>query len=160
MRIKKENIDNSQIKEEVTPAEEIKPDTDVNTDVDITPVEEVVVEDNSPIAIPGTDITENKLAELKGTFGSKSIFKTRFIDEIYIWHKLKRSVFAKIVSDTKDIQDDEEKIEKREQEFVKASLIYPDPGNQDIYEDDVLITGLAEEILYRSGFAQPETERL
>ena len=52
------------------------------------------------------------------------------------------------------------RIEKREQEFVKASLIYPDPGNQDIYEDDVLITGLAEEILYRSGFAQPETERL
>ena len=64
------------------------------------------------------------------------------------------------MSETKDIKDDEEKIEKREQEFVKASLIYPDPGNQDIYEDDVLITGLAEEILYRSGFAQPETERL
>lgn len=118
MRIKKENIDNSQIKEEVTPAEEIKPDTDVNTDVDITPVEEVVVEDNSPIAIPGTDITENKLAELKDTFGSKSIFKTRFIDEIYIWHKLKRSVFAKIVSDTKDIQDDEEKIEKESRNLL------------------------------------------
>ena len=45
MRIKKENIDNSQIKEEVTPTEEIKQDTDANTDVDITPVEEVVVEE-------------------------------------------------------------------------------------------------------------------
>lgn len=154
MRIKKDNIDNPEIKEEIAAvaAEEEEPVV-VNE-------EAIIEEDNSPIAITGTDITENKLAELKNTFGSKAIFKTRFIDEIYIWHKLKRSVFAKIVSETKDIKDDEEKIEKREQEFVKASLIYPDPGNQDIYEDDVLITGLAEEILYRSGFAQPETERL
>lgn len=155
MRIKKDNIDNPEIKEEIAAvaAEEEEEPVAVNE-------EAIVEEDNSPIAITGTDITENKLAELKNTFGSKAIFKTRFIDEIYIWHKLKRSVFAKIVSETKDIKDDEEKIEKREQEFVKASLIYPDPGNQDIYEDDVLITGLAEEILYRSGFAQPETERL
>ena len=43
MRIKKENIDNSQIKEEVTPTKEIKPDTDVEEVYDILPLLDLVL---------------------------------------------------------------------------------------------------------------------
>lgn len=117
-------------------------------------------DDTSPIAIIGTDVTEKKIADLKKEY--RKVFKTSFIDDIFIWHRLDRRTFSKIVADTKDIEDIEERLSKREQEFVKATVAYPNKEELEkfVQAEDVLVTTLAEEILYRSGFVPPRTEQI
>lgn len=116
--------------------------------------------DTSPIAVIGTDITEKKLADLKKEY--RKVFKTSFIDDIFIWHRLDRRTFSKIVADTKDIEDIEERLSKREQEFVRATVVYPKKEELEkfVQTEDVLVTTLSEEILYRSGFVPPRTEQI
>ena len=116
--------------------------------------------DDTPIAIIGTTITEKKLNELKSQYGKRGIFKTRFVNDMFIWHKLNRSTFSKIISMTKDIEDREEQNIKCEQEFVRAAVIWPEITQDFLENEDVTVAGLSEEILYNSGFVPPQTERL
>lgn len=116
--------------------------------------------DDTPIAIIGTTITEKKLNELKSLYGKRGIFKTRFVNDMFIWHKLNRSTFSKIISMTRDIEDKEEQNIKCEQEFVRAAVIWPEITQDFLENEDVTVAGLSEEILYNSGFVPPQTERL
>ena len=147
MKMRKDHQDTSvsetEIQEEATAAKE---------------VEEV---DNTPIAVPGTNITEKELDALKKQY--KKIFKTSFIDDVFIWHRLDRRTFSDIIANTAAIEDEEEKVSTREQEFIKAALVYPEINDDFIgflKTEDIIVTGLAEEILYRSGFVPPKTEQI
>lgn len=154
------------------PAEEVAVpnDTETKTDAyapketapdDGTEDKEVIEEpDDTPIAIIGTTITEKKLAELKKKYGKRGIFKTRFINDLFVWHKLNRATFSKIISQTRGIEDKEEQNIKCEQEFVKASVIWPEITQDFLENEDVTVAGLSEEILYNSGFVPPQTERV
>ena len=83
-----------------------------------------------------------------------------FVNDMFIWHKLNRSTFSKIISMTKDIEDREEQNIKCEQEFVRAAVIWPEITQDFLENEDVTVAGLSEEILYNSGFVPPQTERL
>ena len=137
---------------------EAEPNDDTNKILEPVKIEEDV--DDTPIAIIGTTITEKKLNELKSQYGKRGIFKTRFVNDMFIWHKLNRSTFSKIISMTKDIEDREEKNIKCEQEFVRAAVIWPEITQDFLENEDVTVAGLSEEILYNSGFVPPQTERL
>ena len=118
--------------------------------------------DNSPIAIPGTDVTENRLKELKETY--RKLYQTEFDDDIFIWHALSRNEFTNIVNKTAEIEDDELRIIEREKLFVKAACIFPSADSKEmdtfIKDEDVMTTTLSNEILQRSGFVAPKTKRL
>lgn len=174
MRINKKKIEDTVVNVEETKKEDVvqvdekptvknetvetKPDNEADKILEPVKIEEDV--DDTPIAIIGTTITEKKLNELKGMYGKRGIFKTRFVNDMFIWHKLNRSTFSKIISMTRDIEDKEEQNIKCEQEFVRAAVIWPEITQDFLENEDVTVAGLSEEILYNSGFVPPQTERL
>lgn len=178
MRINKKKIENTVVNVEENKVEDIvqadkkpeedpvieektaeaEPNDDTNKILEPVKIEEDV--DDTPIAIIGTTITEKKLNELKSQYGKRGIFKTRFVNDMFIWHKLNRSTFSKIISMTRDIEDREEQNIKCEQEFVRAAVIWPEITQDFLENEDVTVAGLSEEILYNSGFVPPQTERL
>lgn len=109
--------------------------------------------------IPGTTMTVDELAEYKTKY--KKIYMTNYIDKTYLWHRLNRKMFGAICEATKNIEDEPTLILAREKEFVKACTIYPDPETvkQDV-EDEMIAERVGREILYKSGFSQPETKEL
>lgn len=123
------------------------------------PVEKVQPKDDSPIAIADTDITENKLKELKKKY--KKIYVTDYVDSRYVWHRLNRKTFSDICDATEEIEDEDALIEERERRFCAACIVYPNAetvkGNLD---DDVMASKVAREILYRSGFFPPTTKEV
>lgn len=115
--------------------------------------------DDSPIAIAGTDITENELASLKKDF--KKLFQTFYIDKVYVWHRLNRKTFNTVCDDTKDIEDEDELVAERERRFCRDCIVYPRAKElEGDLDDDVIPTKLAQEILYKSGFFRPVTQEL
>lgn len=125
----------------------------------ITENAELEAEQVSPIAIPGTDITEEKLAELKKEY--KKVFASAYASKIYVWHRLNRKAFSEICDATAEIEDDDELLATREKEFCKACILYPpaEEVEKDM-EDEVISSHMAREILFRSGFYQPQTTEL
>lgn len=125
----------------------------------ITESAELEAEQVSPIAIPGTDITEEKLAELKKEY--KKVFASAYAGKIYVWHRINRKTFSSVCEATAEIEDDDELLSTREKEFCKASIIYPEAEEvaKDM-EDEVISSHMAREILFRSGFYQPQTTEL
>ena len=174
MRINKKKIEDTVVNVEETKKEDIaqvdekptikdeavetKPENETDKILEPVKIEEDI--DDTPIAIIGTTITEKKLNELKSMYGKRGIFKTRFVNDMFIWHKLNRSTFSKIISMTRDIEDKEEQNIKCEQEFVRAAVIWPEITQDFLENEDVTVAGLSEEILYNSGFVPPQTERL
>ena len=166
MRINKKTEDDIKVQVEETPVVEspvedveVSRETKAEEAVEITPpaVEEV---DDTPIAILGTSVTQKQLDAMKEKYGKKNIFKTTFLDDTFVWHKLNRAAFSKVISDTRDIKDKEEQTTKCEQEFVRAAVLWPEITEEFLVEEDVMVSGLSEEILYRSGFVPAQTERV
>lgn len=164
MRINKKTEDDINIQEKETLVNELAVDaevaheTKVEEAVEIAPTIEEV--DDTPIAILGTTITQKQLDIMKEKYGKKNIFKTTFLDDTFVWHKLNRAAFSKVISDTRDIKDKEEQTAKCEQEFVRAAVLWPEITEEFLTEEDVMVSGLSEEILYRSGFVPAQTERV
>ena len=120
---------------------------------------EVETKNESPIAIPGTDITEENLAELKKEY--KKVFASAYAGKIYVWHRINRKSFSEICDATAEIEDDDELLVTREREFCKACIVHPaaEEVEKDM-EDEVISSHMAREILFRSGFYQPQTTEL
>ena len=156
MRINKKTEDDIKVQVEETPVVE-SPVEDIEVSRE-TKAEEAV--DNTPIAILGTSVTQKQLDAMKEKYGKKNIFKTTFLDDTFVWHKLNRAAFSKVISDTRDIKDKEEQTTKCEQEFVRAAVLWPEITEEFLVEEDVMVSGLSEEILYRSGFVPAQTERV
>lgn len=112
--------------------------------------------------VPGTDITQEKLEEYKKEY--KKIYLTQYMGETYVWHRLNRKTFGKICDETEQIEDADELMTAREIEITKACTIYPDAGRLEeiLQEDDdnMVSQRIAREIMYRSGFYQPQTVEL
>lgn len=164
MRINKKTEDDIKVQAEETPVVEapveeveVSRETKAEEAVD-TPVAEEV--DDTPIAILGTSVTQKQLDAMKEKYGKKNIFKTTFLDDTFVWHKLNRAAFSKVISDTRDIKDKEEQTTKCEQEFVRAAVLWPEITEEFLVDEDVMVSGLSEEILYRSGFVPAQTERV
>lgn len=122
-------------------------------------VEQAQTKDDSPIAIADTDITENKLKELKKKY--KKIYVTDYVDSRYVWHRLNRKTFSDICDATEEIEDEDELIEERERRFCAACIVYPDADKvKENLDDDVMTSKVAREILYRSGFFPPTTKEV
>lgn len=164
MRINKKTEDDIQTQVEETPMVKADEEVEVAREIKVEEVVEVapVVEevDNTPIAILGTTVTQKQLEAMKEKYGKKNIFKTTFLDDTFVWHKLNRAAFSKVISDTKNIKDKEEQTTKCEQEFVRAAVLWPEITEEFLIEEDVMVSGLSEEILYRSGFVPAQTERV
>lgn len=166
MRINKktqEDIVEEEVKVETSAEEQsIAPvenqDKTVEDAVTVEKVKEEV--DDTPIAILGTGVTQKQLAAWKEKFGKKNIFKTAFLDDIFVWHKLNRAAFSSVITATKDIKDKEEQVTKCEQEFVRAAVLWPEITEEFLKDEDVTVSGLSEEILFRSGFVPAQTERV
>lgn len=165
MRINKKTEDDIKVQAEETPVVEapveeveVSRETKVEEAVEATPVVEEV--DDTPIAILGTSVTQKQLDAMKEKYGKKNIFKTTFLDDTFVWHKLNRAAFSKVISDTRDIKDKEEQTTKCEQEFVRAAVLWPEITEEFLVDEDVMVSGLSEEILYRSGFVPAQTERV
>lgn len=124
------------------------------------PVIDAIDNTETVVVVPGTDITIAQLEEYKKQF--KKVFKTQFVDEVFVWHRLDRKTFSAIITETKGIEDGELRIETREKAFCEAAVLYPSAEvlKQIIADEDVLVTGLSEEILFKSGFVPPKTEQL
>lgn len=118
-----------------------------------------IEKDDSEIAIPATDITENKLAELKKKY--KKLYQTFYIDKVYVWHRLDRKTFNTVCENTKNIEDEDTLVSERERRFCEDCIVYPhaDELKNDL-NDDVIPTKLAQEILYKSGFFRPVTQEI
>lgn len=115
--------------------------------------------EKEPEYIPGTTMTVEELKTYKAQY--KKIYMTNYIDKTYLWHRLNRKTFGVICEQTKDIKDDKALILAREKKFVKACTIYPDEETvkKDV-EDPMVADRVGKEILYKSGFYQPETKEL
>ena len=115
--------------------------------------------EDTEIAVPGTDITKSKLEKMKKKYGK--VFLSFYNDKAYVWHRLARKDFTKICEATEDIKDTEEMLQKREEEFCKICIVYPEPKEieKDI-EYEMTRVKMAQEILFRSGFYSPITQEL
>ena len=146
-----------EILEEVA-EEPIQEKAAMDTDTEVK--EEVLEEpDFSPIAVPDTDITEKKLAAYKEMYGK--LYVTDYMGSRYVWRRLTQDEFTTIAEDTDHIEDDDELVSTREKEFFKLCVLYPgkEQVEKDI-EDDMIMTRVAREILFRSGFFPPRTVEL
>lgn len=164
MRINKKTEDDIKVQAEKPLTDESAIDTETARETEIEEVAEItpVIDeiDDTPIAILGTTITQKQLNIMKEKYGKKNIFKTTFLDDTFVWHKLNRASFSKVISDTRSIEDKEEQTTKCEQEFVRAAVLWPEITEEFLIEEDVMVSGLSEEILYRSGFVPAQTERV
>lgn len=146
-----------EILEEAT-EEQIQEKTAMDTDREAK--EEAPEEpDFSSIAVPDTDITEKKLAAYKEMYGK--LYVTDYMGSRYVWRRLTQDEFTTIAEDTDHIEDDDELVSTREKEFFKLCILYPskEQVEKDI-EDDMIMTRVAREILFRSGFFPPRTVEL
>lgn len=146
-----------EILEEAT-EEQIQEKTAMDTDTEAK--EEAPEEpDFSSIAVPDTDITEKKLAAYKEMYGK--LYVTDYMGSRYVWRRLTQDEFTTIAEDTDHIEDDDELVSTREKEFFKLCILYPskEQVEKDI-EDDMIMTRVAREILFRSGFFPPRTVEL
>ena len=110
-------------------------------------------------AIPETDITKEELDELKKEY--KKLFRTFFIDDVYIWHRINRKTFNDICAETENIEDEDEMIAAREKRFCEECIIYPRKEKmEESIQDDIIASKLAQEILYKSGFFRPITDEI
>lgn len=161
MRINKKTEDDIQTQVEETPmAEEVENTRETEVEEVVEPAPAIEEIDDTPIAILGTTVTQKQLEAIKEKYGKKNIFKTTFLDDTFVWHKLNRAAFSKVISDTRNIKDKEEQTTKCEQEFVRAAVLWPEITEEFLIEEDVMVSGLSEEILYRSGFVPAQTERV
>lgn len=112
------------------------------------------------IAVQGTTITEDQLIEYKEKY--KKVFRTQLADEIFVWRRLDRKSFSEIISETKAIENEEERVEAREKAFCEVAVLFPvkEDFAKLAEDEDMMITGLSEEILFKSGFVPPRTEQL
>lgn len=115
--------------------------------------------DFTPIAVPGTDITEKKLADLKAEY--EKLFVTDYMGKRYVWRRLLQTEFDKVAQDTDHIEDDDKLVASREKAFVQLCTLYPskEEVEKDI-EDSLIASRVAREILFRSGFFPPRTVEL
>lgn len=81
----------------------------------------------------------------------KKIFKNEIDEEIIIWRRLKRGEYKTILN--MNFEDEDSKILSKQEEMVKAAVLYPSNIQELIDENAGLATVLSEEILAKSGFA-------
>ena len=111
------------------------------------------------IVIPGTSITNTMLNNFRSKY--KKLYRSDYIDDIYIWHRLNRRDFTEICNDTEKIDDEEKLVIEREKRFCYAAVLYPNKERlEELFEDDTISSRIAEEILYKSGFFRPQTREI
>ena len=123
------------------------------------PVEEAKAEEQDSIPIPGIGLTQEQIDELKKKY--KKIYRSSYIGDTYIWHRINRSDFSAVYEETNKIEDQDELIRARERRICNAVIVWP-TGKQleQQLDNDVITSKFAEEILFRSGFFGPKTEEL
>ena len=135
-----------------------------NIDVEVkTEVKDPIVEKTQKvierIVIPGTNITDSMLNDYRTKY--KKLYRSDYIDDVYIWHRLNRHDFTKICGETESIKDEEELITEREKRFCYASVLFPQKERlEELFEDSEISSKIAEEILYKSGFFRPQTREI
>jgi predicted P-loop ATPase/GTPase len=122
--------------------------------------EQQPLEDNSPIAILGTTVTENQIKQYKNQY--KKVYFTDFAGQYFIWHRLNRADFTTIYNETESIEDIEQQTTEREKRFCQAAILYPEATElkEMLDTDDILTSRVCDEILYKSGFFKPQTMEL
>ena len=117
------------------------------------------VEDTSPIAIPGTTVTQNQIKQYKDQY--KKVFFTDYAGNYFIWHRLNRADFTNVYNETEKIEDIEQQTDEREKRFFKLAVLYPEAEELEaLLTDDILVSRICDEILYKSGFFRPQTVEL
>ncbi len=116
--------------------------------------------DDSPIVILGTTVTENQLKQYKEQY--KKVYFTDFAGQYFIWHRLNRADFTNIYNDTENIEDVEQQTTEREKRFCLKAILYPEQADLEnmLQNDDILTSRICDEILYKSGFFKPQTMEL
>ena len=103
-----------------------------------------------------TELTSELLKELKAIH--KKLYKTILDGDVYIWHKLSRKDYKKIMKDYEDIDDQSERLWAREEAACRLSVVYP---CREVLEEAMnstagMATMLSEEIYEKSGFKVAE----
>ena len=103
-----------------------------------------------------TELTTELLKELKAEY--KKLYKTVLDGDVYIWHKLSRKDYKKIMKDYEDIDDQSERLWAREEAACRLSVVYPcgEVIEEVMNSSAGMATMLSEEIYEKSGFKVAE----
>ena len=70
-----------------------------------------------------TELTPELIKELKNTY--KKLYKTTLEGDVYIWHKLSRQDYKKLMKDYEEVDNQSERLWAREEEACRLSVVYP-----------------------------------
>ena len=144
-RIKKQQVETPAVEEQQV-QEPVVDKTPDNSDDDL-------------IAIIGTTVTTKQLNEYKKKY--KKVFFTDFAGQYFVWHRLGRNDFTTTYNETEDIEDQSKQADEREKRFFKAAMLYPEGEELEaLLDDEILVSRVCDEILYKSGFFRPQTMEL
>ena len=102
-------------------------------------------------------ITQEQINNWRSEFGK--VFKTTIGEDTIVWRKLNRREYVNIMTQPIDVEPGE-KAYARQDIIVKTVCLYPENIEDLIEEVAGLSTGVADEIMFKSGFGAPKTEEL
>ena len=91
----------------------------------------------------------HKIAEWKKSFGK--IYKTVIDGDDFIWKRINRSDYTRIMTEVVD-DDSDIRYYKRQEEITKSIILYPENIDELIEQNAGLATTLSSEALDKSGF--------
>lgn len=118
---------------------------------------ELQYEKNAEVQEDPNYFTDAQIMSWKTQFGR--IFKTTIGDNIFVWRKVKRGEYVKIMSDSDEFIS-ANLMYKRQEDIAKICTLFPKNIVDVIASDAGIATTLAEEILAKSGFIIPQTKEL
>ena len=119
------------------------------------PLEETAAVTEDLLAFLGEGVTQEQVDAWKQEF--KKVFGAIIGVEPIVFRRLKRSEYKTIILNTKEIEDSEERYYQREENFVAASVLFPEDTEALMEDNCGLATILSDIILAKSGF---NTQRL
>lgn len=110
--------------------------------------------------VEGTRYPIKELEKAKQEY--KKVYHTYYMGYHFIWHRINRANFTKILDSFVDIEDVKERAHKRMLAICDKCVLYPyaERFKELIDNGDIIPRGLADEILDRSGFVPAATKEL
>lgn len=104
------------------------------------------------------ELTQAQIDAWKKEYGS--VYKTVIGGEPYIWRKLRRGEYVKLMTKDRKESNQDARVYARQDEITTMCTLFPEGIAELIEENGALSTVISDEVMLRSGFAAEQTEEL